>query len=101
MAAPDKVRSLVGLALRSRSVALGRLACKRAARKGELHALLLADDAGASAARDCGAATGVPLLRAGLDKRGLGALVGRTELAALGITNAGLAAGLARHAPPV
>jgi hypothetical protein len=96
----DKVKALVGMALRSRSAALGRQACKRAARGGTLHALLLASDAGGSAARDCGAGPGVTLLQAGLDKRGLGALVGRDELAALGITDAPLAAGLARHAPP-
>jgi hypothetical protein len=98
--AGDKVRALVGLALRSRSAALGRQACRRAARDGALHALLLASDAGGSTARDCGAGAGVPLLQAGLDKRQLGALAGRDELAALGITDAQLAAGLARYAPP-
>jgi hypothetical protein len=101
MSAADKVRSFVGLALRSRHAALGREACKRAARQHELFALLLATDAGSSAARDCGATTGVPLLRCGLNKRELGELVGRDELAALGITDAQLAAGFARYAPPV
>lgn len=94
----DKVRGLIGLAIRSRSVAVGREACKRAARRGELHALLLAADAGGSAARDCGAAPGVAQIRMALDKRALGALVHRETLAALGITDPQLAAGLVRAA---
>ena len=101
MAQPDKVRALVGMALRSRAAAIGREACKQAARRGRLRALLLATDAGASAARDCGAGEGIPLLQAGMDKQALGALVGRGELAALGITETQLAAGLARYARPV
>jgi hypothetical protein len=98
--ADDKLRALVGLALRSRSVALGREACKRAARRGELYALLVAVDAGATAVRDSGGGAGeVPLLDAGLDKRGLGALAGRDELSTLGITDPQIASGLAQHVP--
>lgn len=99
-AAPEKVRALVGLALRSRAAALGREACKHAARRGKLRALLLAADAGVRVARDCGWAPPVPLLQAGCDKRALGALVGRTELAAIGITEEHLAAGLIQYALP-
>jgi ribosomal protein L7Ae-like RNA K-turn-binding protein len=96
-----KVRSFIGLAVRGRNVAVGREACKRAVARGELHALLLATDAGRSAARDCGVGHGVRLLQSGLDKRELGALVGRAEVAALGITDAQLAAGLLQCASPV
>jgi ribosomal protein L7Ae-like RNA K-turn-binding protein len=94
----DKVRSFVGLAVRSRSLAVGREACKRAARQGSLHLLLLADDAGQSAARDCGAGPQTRTVQSGFDKRGLGALLGRESVAAIGITDADLAAGLWRHA---
>jgi ribosomal protein L7Ae-like RNA K-turn-binding protein len=100
LSSEDKLRALVGMAIRSRSIAVGREACKRAARRKELHVLLLAADAGGSAARDCGAGPGVRVLRAGLDKQALGALLGRESVAAIGITDAGLAAGLAQHAPP-
>lgn len=101
MSAGDKVRALVGMALRSRSTALGREACKRAAARHELHALLLATDAGKSAARDSGAGSETRILQSGLDKRELGALVRRNELAALGITDPHLADGLAQYAAPV
>ena len=97
-AAPDALQRLVGLALRGRHVALGREACKRAAKRGELHALVLADDAGKSAARDCGATPATRVVRSGLDKRGLGAVVGRGEVAALGITDPHLADGVVRTA---
>lgn len=91
------VSSALGFALRRRAVAVGREACKRAARKGILYALVLADDAGKSAARDSGAGPGTAVVRAGCDKCALGALVGRSEVAALGITDPQLAAGLGRH----
>jgi ribosomal protein L7Ae-like RNA K-turn-binding protein len=100
LSSEDKLRALVGMAIRSRSIAVGREACKRAARRGELYVLLLAADAGASAGRDCGAGPEVRVLRAGMDKQALGALLGRESVAAIGITDAGLAAGLARYAPP-
>lgn len=100
-AASAAVRALIGQAQRCRGTAIGREACRRAARRGDLHALLLARDAGRSAARDCGWRAPVPLLQSGLDKEELGALVGRTTLAALGITVPALAAGLARIAPRV
>src|SRR5262249_52581399 len=87
--------------LRGRKVAVGREACKRAVARGELHALLLATDAGRSTARDCGAGHGVRLLQSGLDKRELGALVGRAEVAALRITDAQLAVGLSQCAARV
>lgn len=92
------MRALVGQAQRCRATAIGREACRRAARRGNLHALLLATDAGRSAARDCGWRFPVPLLQSGLDKNELGALVGRATLAALGITTPALAAGLVRIA---
>jgi ribosomal protein L7Ae-like RNA K-turn-binding protein len=92
----DAVRALVGQAQRCRATAIGREACRRAARRGQLHALLLATDAGRSAARDCGWRPPVPLLQSGLDKNELGELVGRATLAALGITVPALANGLVR-----
>ena len=97
----DALRALVGQAQRCRATAIGREACRRAARRGTLHALLLATDAGRSAARDCGWRPPVPLLQSGLDKNALGELVGRTTLAALGITTPALANGLVRIAARV
>ncbi len=90
----ERLLSLVGFALRARKTALGREACRAAARRGELQALVVAADAGSSAARDCLGGRRVPVLQLGLDKRALGALAGRETLAVLGITDAGLAAGL-------
>jgi hypothetical protein len=98
--AGEALRGLIGQAQRCRGTAIGREACRRAARRGTLHALLLASDAGRSVARDCGWRPSVPLLQSGLDKNELGALVGRTTLAALGITVAALAAGMIRIAAP-
>ena len=84
----------VGLALRARHVVLGRDACKRAARNGTLHAVVVAADAGPSAARDAGAGPNVPVVQVQIDKSELGARVGRTALAVLGITDRQLAAGI-------
>ncbi|UCE01649.1 MAG: hypothetical protein JSW67_10220 [Candidatus Latescibacterota bacterium] len=89
-----RFEALIGLALRTRSAALGRHACRRAAERRTLHALVVARDAGASAVRDGGVPEDVPQVRVDLDKRQLGMLVGRTELALLGITEPHLAAGL-------
>jgi hypothetical protein len=100
VAADEKIRALVGMALRSRAAALGREACKRAAQRQMLHALLLARDAGGSAARDCGAGPATRVLQSGLDKEELGALAGRGPLAAHGHTDPNMAAGLARYASP-
>jgi hypothetical protein len=75
--ASDAVHALVGQAQRCRATAIGREACRRAARRGDLHALLLATDAGRSAARDCGWRPTVPLLQSGLDKNALGLAVAR------------------------
>jgi ribosomal protein L30E len=100
-AAATALRRLVGLAVRSRTVTVGREACKRAARRGELYVLLVAEDAGRSAARDCGATAATRVLHSRMDKRELGALVGRDAVAALGITDPHLADGLMRHAAPV
>jgi ribosomal protein L7Ae-like RNA K-turn-binding protein len=90
----DRVLRFVGLALRARRVAVGRDACKRAARNGVLHAIVVAADAGPSAARDAGAGPGVPVVPVQIDKRELGSRVGKTTLAVLGITDAELAAGI-------
>jgi len=90
----DRVLRFVGLALRARRVVLGREACKRAARNGTLHALVVASDAGASAARDTGAGPNVPVVQVQIDKCELGSRVGKTTLAVLGITDPQLAAGL-------
>ncbi len=90
----DRVLRFVGLALRARRVAIGREACKRAARTGSLHAVVVAADAGPSAARDAGAGPGVAVVRASIGKQELGARVGKTALAVLGITDPQLAAGM-------
>lgn len=96
------IRSLLGLALRSRRVAMGRAACKRAARDGRLHLLLLAADAGTTALRDAGHGAGIECLHLRQDKFELGAWVGREAVAVLGILDPHVAAGLleaSRDAP--
>ena len=100
MDATDQLRRLLGLALRSRRVALGRAACRRAAAQGALHLLVVARDAGASALRDSGVSGSVPWIRCELGKHDLGRLVGRAELALLGVTDPQLAAGMLRAAAP-
>jgi ribosomal protein L7Ae-like RNA K-turn-binding protein len=94
----DPAVRFVGLALRAHKVAVGREACKRAERRGELHLLVVAADAGRSAARDAGAGERTPVVRIPLDRAALGKLVGRDTLAVLGITDPSLAAGLANAA---
>jgi ribosomal protein L7Ae-like RNA K-turn-binding protein len=96
--AEEHVLALIGFALRARKAVLGREACKRAAQRGALRVLVVAADAGASAARDCLGHVAVPTVRLAADKRALGALAGRDTLAVLGITEPQLAAGICRTA---
>lgn len=96
--AEDRVLALVGFALRARKAAIGREACKRAAQRGVLRVLVVAADAGASAARDCLGSRPVPVVQLQADKQALGALAGRDTLAVLGITDPQLAAGVCRTA---
>jgi ribosomal protein L7Ae-like RNA K-turn-binding protein len=96
----DRLLGFVGLALRARRAVLGRAACKKAARARRLYALVVASDAGSSAARDAGADDAIPVVRLALDRTELGALVQRDSLAVLGITDPNLAAGLTRAARP-
>jgi ribosomal protein L7Ae-like RNA K-turn-binding protein len=99
----DKLRALVGLALRSRRVAMGRGACRRAAKEGRLKLLLVAADAGATALRDAGSGPGIECLQLRQDKYELGEWVGRSALAILGILDPHVAAGLLeanRDRPP-
>jgi len=90
----EKLRGLLGLAQRGRNIALGRAACRQAVRAGRLHLLLVARDAGASAVRDGTGGGDVASVTVGFDKLELGALVGRTSVAILGILDPHLAAGL-------
>lgn len=93
------VLKLAGFALRSRHAAIGREACKAAAARGRLGVLVVAADAGQSAARDCLGGSSVPVVRLrAADKRALGALAGRDALAVLGITDPALASGVCRAA---
>ena len=93
-----KLHGLIGLALRSRRVVLGRAACRQAAGRGALHVLIVACDAGAGAERETGVLAAVPRVRCELDKRELGRRAGRMELALLGITDRDLAAGVLQAA---
>ncbi len=95
-----QLQRLLGLALRSRRVALGRAACRQAAAQGALHVLVVARDAGASALRDSGVSGSVPRIRCELGKRDLGRLAGRAEVALLGVTDPQLAAGVLRAVAP-
>ena len=89
-----RLQGLLGLAIRKRGVAFGRMACRRAAERGKLYLVLVATDAGESALRDSALPSSVRILDAQFDKAELGKLVGRAELALLGITDPHLSAGL-------
>jgi ribosomal protein L7Ae-like RNA K-turn-binding protein len=89
-----RVLGLLGLALRQRAVVLGRTACRRAAERRRLHLVLIAADAGGSAARDGAIPTHVACVRVPFGKAELGGVVGRAEVALLGITDPHLSAGL-------
>lgn len=94
MADTEKLRALLGLARRGRKLALGRAACRQAARERRLHLLLVARDAGASAVRDGTGTHAVRCVRVDLDKQQLGGLVGCAAVAILGILDAHVAAGV-------
>ena len=89
-----RLQGLLGLAVRKRAVAFGRTACRRAAERANLHLVLVAMDAGASALRDSALPASVRIVPVQLNKVELGQLVGRAELALLGITDPHLSAGL-------
>ncbi len=89
-----RLEALLGLALRKRAVVFGRTACRRAAERGRLHLVLVAADAGSSAVRDGGISSNVTSLQVRLDKVELGRMLGRAEIALLGITDPHFAAGL-------
>ncbi|HZL86404.1 MAG TPA: 50S ribosomal protein L7ae [Candidatus Krumholzibacteria bacterium] len=90
----DKMRALLGLAMRGRKLALGRAACRQAAGERRLALVLIARDAGASAERDGAADRATECLRLGLDKQQLGSMVGRDSVAILGVLDPHLASGL-------
>jgi len=90
----EKLRSLLGLALRARKLGVGRAACRQAVRDRRLHLLLVARDAGASAVRDAAGGNEVTCVHVDLDKQQLGGLVGRTAVAILGILDPHVASGL-------
>ncbi len=90
----DKMRALIGLAMRGRRVALGRAACRQAAGERRLYLVLIASDAGASAERDGAAGRATECLRVALDKQQLGSMVGRDSVAILGILDPHVASGL-------
>ena len=90
----DKMRALIGLAMRGRKVALGRAACRQAAALRRLHLVLIARDAGVNAERDGAAGRATECVRLDLDKQQLGSMVGRDSVAILGVLDPHLATGL-------
>lgn len=94
----DRVLDTLGLATRAGRVAVGTRQVLEAARAGELHLALLAEDATANAVgRVAGPLEGVPVMRRG-DKTALGRAVGRGPTAVVGVRDQGLAAEMTRLA---
>lgn len=97
-----KVLGLIGLGMRARNVVVGVERVRDAAKRGKLAFALVAPDASANS-RD----KVLPLLTArrvrvfeGPTAAALGAAVGKESAAAVGITNAALAAGVRRLVDP-
>lgn len=92
--ASARLVGLLGLALRSRALAIGRTACRRAAARGRLYLVIVARDAGKSIERDAGMSAARQRLRSDLDKVQLGALLGRASVAVVGLMDENLARGI-------
>ncbi len=97
-----KVLGLVGLGARARNVVVGVERVKDAARRGKLKLALVAPDASHNSREKV-----LPLLRArrvrvieGPGAASLGSAVGKESAAAIGITDASLAAGIRRVVDP-
>lgn len=92
--AEDEALGLLGLARRAGRAVVGRRQLEDAARNGELRALVLAEDATENARgrlRGLVARTGVPTVELA-DRARLGNAVGKGAVAAVGVTDRGLAA---------
>jgi ribosomal protein L7Ae-like RNA K-turn-binding protein len=98
---PTKLAGMLGLARRAGVLLIGRNACKRAAVQGRVALLILARDAGGSAARDAGADAAQHTLQCDADKVELGRWVGRSSVAVVAVTDANLAAGILAGADSV
>lgn len=101
MEAPEAALSFLGLAARSGAVAWGTDLVREAARRGALRLALLAGDASENSRAKL-----IPLLEARsipyrvvADREILGRAVGRPPLAAVGVTDAGMARRLGELLP--
>jgi ribosomal protein L7Ae-like RNA K-turn-binding protein len=95
-----RVLGLVGLGLRARTVIVGVEQVRQAARRGALHLAVVGQDAAEHSRAKVEpllAARGIPVLRWDSAAE-LGAVTGRAQVAALGVLDAALAAGIARAA---
>lgn len=89
----DQVLRLIGLAARAGAVVPGTDRVRIAARRGELHFVLVARDAARNAREKLLpllTARGIPF-REGFSRTALGEAVGRSQLSAVGLTDASLA----------
>jgi ribosomal protein L7Ae-like RNA K-turn-binding protein len=94
--------SLIGLALRAGRLEVGTHAVKEAARRGELHAVVLARDATENARNrvlPLLRATGVPVVTCE-SAAGLGRAAGRSRLVVVGVRDAGFAGRIVGALPP-
>lgn len=95
-AAKRKVIGLVGLGLRGRLAVVGVQQVRDAAKRGRLKVALVAADASQNSLDKITgllAARSVPVIDS-LSARELGAVAGRDAVAAVGVTDAGLAEGI-------
>ena len=95
-AAKRKVEALVGLGLRGRLAVVGVQQVRDAAKRGRLEVALVARDASQNSLDKITGllrARSVPVIDS-LSAHDLGAIAGRDSVAVIGVTDAGLAAGI-------
>ena len=96
-ASERRVLQLVGLARRAGHAVLGTEAVRQAGRRGELSAIVLAEDATETAGRRLRSVLGdpdVPVVTCGT-RQALGSAVGRPQAVVVGIADAGFATRIA------
>lgn len=91
----DVVLALLGIARRAGAIAIGAQAISSAAKSGKLRLVVLAEDASVNAAKRLGRAADETTVVAGPSRDEIGRALGRPPIAAVGVTDAGLATRLA------
>ncbi|KAA3615539.1 MAG: hypothetical protein DWQ05_14405 [Calditrichaeota bacterium] len=97
-----KIKTLLGLAIRARKLAIGASAVDANLRKRAVHLILLANDAGANTERKVRALLETLQFKCPIiqykTKDEIGAILNRTDVSVVGILDENFAAGIAMHA---